>query len=143
MGKEEFIKIDEDAVLDFTTACKKAGVSHFELLSSVAVSATSSSLYLRTKGELEEGLKDLCFERLSLFHPSMIMTPTNRYGLSQALTLKVMPWLDPILIGSFNKYKSISAETLGTAIAMNAIQNNDALGVLTLHWSDFIKLSKR
>lgn len=142
MSKEEFIKIDKNAVLDFASACKKAGVTHFELLSSVAVSSTSSSFYLRTKGELEESLKELGFERLSLFHPSMIMTPKNRYGLSQAITLSVMPLLDPLFFGYFNKFRSISAARLGAAMAMNLFQNSRTTGVDILHWSDFIELSK-
>jgi len=142
MSKDEFVKIDKNAVLDFAIACKKAGVAHFELLSSVGVSSTSSSFYLRTKGELEESLKELGFERLSLFHPSMIMTPTNRYGLSQALTRLVMPLLDPLFIASFNKLRSISAARLGIAIAMNLLQNNHATDLEILHWSDFMVLSK-
>lgn len=141
MSKEEFIKIDKNAVLDFASACKKAGVTHFELLSSVAVSSTSSSFYLRTKGELEDGLRELEFEQLSLFHPSMIITPTNRYGLSQAITFSVMPLLDPLLLGYLNKFRSISAEKLGTAIAMNLFKNNLTTGEEILHWSDFIALS--
>ncbi|WP_392341511.1 NAD(P)H-binding protein [uncultured Shewanella sp.] len=142
MSQQEFIKIDKDAVLDFAFACKKAGVTHFELLSSVGVSPSSSSFYLRTKGELEQGLKELGFERLSLFHPSMIMTPTNRYGLSQALTLSVMPLLDPLLCGSLNKFRSISAEKLGNAMAINLLQNSRSIAVDDLYWSDFMALSE-
>ncbi len=142
MCKEDFIKIDKNAVLDFATACKKAGVTHFQLLSSVGVSASSSSFYLRTKGELEEGLKALGFERLSLFHPSMIMTPTNRYGFSQAVTLAVMPVLDPLFVGSFNKFRSITATQLGKAMAANLFKNSACDGVEILHWRDFIALSK-
>src|SRR5215218_3210558 len=84
MSTAEFVRIDRDAVLDFASACKQAGVRHFELLSSAGASSTSALFYLRTKGQLEEGLKALGFERLSLFQPSMILTPTNRYGLLQA-----------------------------------------------------------
>jgi len=62
------------------------------------VSSSSSSFYLKTKGELEDGLKALRFERLSLFHPSMIMTPTNRYGLSQGITLAIMPFFRIVLL---------------------------------------------
>ncbi|MFT6927057.1 MAG: hypothetical protein ACJAZP_002686 [Psychromonas sp.] len=143
MSKEEFIKIDKNAVLDFATACKKAGIAHFELLSSVAVSATSTSFYLRTKGELENALKELGFERLSLFHSSMIVTPRNRYGLFQALALAVMPLLDPLLIGSFNKYRSIPVATLGNAIAINLFKNSRLIGTEVLHWNDFMALSKK
>ena len=141
MTKAEFVKIDKDAVLSFASACKKAGVTHFELLSSVGVSSSSKSFFLRTKGELEDGLKALEFERLSQFHPSMIITPTNRYGLSQALVLKIMPWIDPLLIGSLSKYRSILVEKLGRAMAMNVLKNTGSRGTETLHWVDFIKLS--
>ncbi len=90
MSKADFVRIDRDAALDFGRACKAAGVRHFELLCAVGANAKSSSLYLRTKGELQDGLKALDFERLSLFEPSMIITPTNRYGIGQAVLLKAM-----------------------------------------------------
>ena len=89
VSKEEFIKTDKTAVLDFAKACKNAGVVHFELLASVGVNAQSASFYLRTKGELVEALKALNFDRLSIFEPSMILTPTNRYGFSQGVLLKI------------------------------------------------------
>ncbi len=141
VSKADFVRIDRDAVLDFASACKQAGVRHFELLSSVGVSATSKSFYLRTKGELEDGLKSLGFERLSLFQPSMILTPTNRYGLSQAITLTVMPLLNPLLIGSLSKFRGIAVDRLGAAIAINI--QHDGKGVETLHWRDFMALSNQ
>ena len=68
MSKEEFVKIDKLAVLDFARECKKAGVKHFELLASVDINSKSMSFYLRTKGELVEELKALHFERLSSYN---------------------------------------------------------------------------
>lgn len=106
------------------------------------MSSSSSSFYLRTKGELEDGLKGLRFERLSLFHPSMIMTPTNRYGFSQAIALSVMPLLDPLFIGPCNKFRSISAARLGVAIANNPFKSPQAIGVEILHWQEFMALSQ-
>ena len=115
------MKIDKTAVLDFAIACKSNGVKHFQLLSSVGVSASSRSFYLRTKGELIEALEALKFERLSIFQPSMILTPTNRYGFSQAIVLKVWPKLDFILQGKAQKYRGIKVEELGKAIANNIL----------------------
>ena len=91
MSQADFIRIDKDAVLGFARACKTAGVAHFQLLGSVGADARSRSFYLRTKGELQQALTDLSFARLSLFNPSMILTPTNRYGFSQAVTLAIWP----------------------------------------------------
>ncbi len=138
ISKEEFINIDKKAVLKFATTSKKSGVSHFLLLSSVAANSSSKSFYLRTKGELEDGLRELQFEQLSLFHPSMILTPNNRYGISQAITLKVWPWLSPLLLGSLKKYRGIRVEDLGAAIAERALYQGS--GAEVLEWTDFQEL---
>ena len=128
MSKEEFIKIDKTAVLDFAKSCKESGIKHFELLASVAIDHNSSSFYLRTKGELVEELKKLNFERLSIFQPSMILTPTNRYGISQA-----------IFWGSLRKYRGIAVNILGDSMAKNIFIENKGFEILT--WDEFNTVS--
>jgi len=114
-------------------------VRHFELLGSVGADPNSRSFNLRTKGELEAGLRYLDFERLSLFRPSMILTPTNRYGLSQALTLAVCPKLNPVLSGRLTRYRGIRVERLGHAMAENLRAGKP--GVEVLHWEDIEALA--
>lgn len=142
ISKDEFIRIDKTAVLEFATACKSAGVQHFQLLGSLGASSQSRSFYLRVKGELQDDLRALNFERLSLFQPSMILTPTNRYGLSQAITLFVWPLLAPLLIGPLRKMRGISVDQLGCAIA-----NNICTGTIdspdVLQWDAFVILCKK
>jgi uncharacterized protein YbjT (DUF2867 family) len=139
-SKEDFIKTDKIAVIDFATVCKKAGITHFELLASVGIIPTSRSFYLRTKGELVEELKNLNFERLSIFQPSMILTPTNRYGVSQAITLKVWPLLKPLLMGSLKKYRGIPVNILGQAMAKNIFNKGEAYEML--QWNEFYSIIK-
>ena len=140
ISKEDFIKIDKIAVLNFAVACKKAGIKHFELLASVGISPTSRSFYLRTKGELVEELKNLNFERLSIFQPSMILTPTNRYGVSQAITLKIWPLLKPLLMGSLKKYRGIPVNIIGQAMAKNIFKRGEAYEILK--WNEFYSIIK-
>lgn len=140
ISKEQFIQIDKKAVIDFAIKCKEAGVNHFQLLASVGISAKSSSFYLRIKGELVEELKALNFERLSIFQPSMILTPTNRYGFSQAVTLAVWPIISPLFIGKTRKYRGIKVDILGRSIARNTFTKSSGIEFLT--WDDFIRLTK-
>lgn len=140
-SKDEFIKIDKTAVLDFAKACKDKGVKHFQLLSSVGVSSTSRSFFLKTKGELIDALEALHFERLSIFQPSMILTPTNRYGFSQAFVLKIWPKLDFILQGQARQYRGIKVEELGEAMANNVLTSG--IGVEFLQYDDFKNLLNR
>ncbi|AWW00767.1 hypothetical protein DJ013_02435 [Arcticibacterium luteifluviistationis] len=140
VSKEDFLKIDKQAVLDFAAICKKSGVKHFELLSSVGISTTSSSFYLKTKAELVAELEKLHFERLSIFQPSMILTPTNRYGFSQAVVLKVWPKLNFILQGGLRKYRGITVEKLGIAFANNIFTKGT--GVEILKYDEFNNLNE-
>jgi len=134
----EFLRVDHDAVLAFAKACKAAGVEHFELLSSVGANANSRSRYLRVKGALNDALVALHFGRLSLFQPSMILTPTNRYGVLQALLLAIWPSLDGILRGPWRQYRGIRVEKLGAAIAANLFTQGS--GVERPQWDDFVRL---
>ena len=139
VSREMFVKIDKDAVLEFARLCKASGVKHFHLLSSVGVDSQSSNFFLRTKGELEDGLKALQFDRLGLFHPSMILTPENRYGWVQGLTLVIWPLLKPLLSGPLRKFRGIRVEILGRAIAANVFGAGD--GVEVFEWDEMQALA--
>lgn len=141
MSRAEFVHIDKDVVLAFAVACKQAGVPHFSLLGAVGADAQSCSFYLRTKGELEEALRALQFKRLSLFRPSMILTPSNRYGVSQALVLAIWPKLHGVLRGSWRQYRGLPVRTLGTAIANNLLTPGS--GIEILQWSECMALAAR
>jgi uncharacterized protein YbjT (DUF2867 family) len=138
VSREEFVKVDHDAVLQFARACKNAGVRDFHLLASVDADARSRSYYLRTKGELCAALSRLGFERLSIAAPSMILTPKNRYGFIQGVLLKAFPLLNPLLLGGLQKYRGIAVQDLGKAIAVNAMLEKS--GEERLHWGDFMRL---
>lgn len=140
MTKAEFVRIDKDVVIAFASICKQNGVRHFELLGAVGANSKSRAFYLRIKGELEEALMALNFERLSLFQPSMILTPTNRYGVSQALTLALWPMLSSALFGPLHKYRGVRVGTLGAAMAKQLVINGS--GVQRLRWDDFEALTK-
>jgi uncharacterized protein YbjT (DUF2867 family) len=137
--REEFIRVDKTAVITFASACKNAGVEHFELLSSVGANAKSSSFYLKAKGELQEALRTVRFDRLSLFQPSMILTPTNRYGTAQVVMLKLWPTISKFFIGPLRPYRGIAIETLGKAIARNVVTPGPADEVL--QWDQIRALS--
>jgi oxidoreductase len=73
---EQFIKIDHDIPLHVARLFKEANPSkplHFCLLSSGGASATSSMLYPKTKGLLEQHITELGFAKLSIFRPGLLV----------------------------------------------------------------------
>jgi uncharacterized protein YbjT (DUF2867 family) len=139
LSLEEFVRLDRDAVFNFASACRAAGVRHFSLLGSIASDEQSRSAYLRTKGQLVKSLIDLKFERLSVFQPSMILTPSNRYGFTQAVALVVWPLLQPLLQGRWRRYRGVSSALLGQAMANNLSQGG--MGVQLLEWDAIMDLA--
>ncbi len=141
--KEEFYRVDVMAAADFAGACKRQGVEHFSLLTAVGTNSNSPSYYLRLKGEVEAKVQALGFHRTSFFRPSMILTPTNRYGFSQALTLALFPKIDPLFFGPLRKFRGIRVEDLGRAMALNTLQNGEKAGVEILQWDEFQRILGR
>jgi uncharacterized protein YbjT (DUF2867 family) len=136
VSREEFVRVDLDLVLGIARACREAGVAGFSMLSALGADARSLFFYPRVKGRLEEGLRQLNFERLWLFRPSMILTPTNRYDWTQGFLLKVWPRLNPLLIGPLTKARGVRVEALGRALALSALAEGEP-GTRILHWADF------
>lgn len=71
-GRAGFRRIDRDLVLHLAGFARHAGVPAFAYVSSVGAAGTSPSFYLRTKGEVEAGLRGLGFPSLTVVRPSMI-----------------------------------------------------------------------
>ncbi|KXX66827.1 NAD(P)H-binding protein [Flammeovirga sp. SJP92] len=138
ISKQDFIKIDKTAVLNFAKVCKEKGVKQFHLLASVGTNSSSYNYYLRAKGELIDELVKLNFDRLCIYQPSMILTPKNRYGITQAITLKVWPKLDPVFQNGLRKYRGITVEKLGKSIANNI--SEEGTGIEYLLYDDFLRL---
>jgi len=69
----------------------------------------------------------------------MIFTPTNYYGLSQAITLAVWPTLGKLMIGSMVLYRAVEVAKLGFAIAKSSFTS--VRGAERFRWKDFIAMS--
>lgn len=137
MAREEVWTIEVDYVLAFAGACREAGVERFSLMTSAGADRTSRFHYLHMKGELEARVAALGFRRVSLFRPSMLLTPENRYGVSQAITLAMWPKLDFLLAGAMRRYRGIRVEDLGRAIAIDAAREEPAEGTHIYEWDGF------
>ncbi|TMW63891.1 hypothetical protein Poli38472_014801 [Pythium oligandrum] len=87
---EAFRKVDLEYVTRFGELTKAAEVPYFGLLTSMGSNKNSWFLYPQTKGEAEENIKKLSFERTSIFRPGLI----NRGELARAVE-KAALWVSP------------------------------------------------
>lgn len=68
-SRAAFRAVDHDLVLAAARAAKKGSARQAIVVSSVGASAKAGNFYLRTKGETEDGLRALGFERLDILRP--------------------------------------------------------------------------
>lgn len=134
-----FRAVDHDLVLAAASAAKRAGTPHMILVSSVGAAAKSGNFYLRTKGQTEDDLRALGFDRLDLIRPGLLRG--DRPGpqrLGEGIATIAAPLTDALLHGSFRRYRSISGDTVAAAIVALAgrggsgvhIHENDAIRAL-------------
>ncbi len=71
-GKEAQRKVDYQYQLDFATGCKESNVPNFVLVSSYGANENSKFFYPKMKGELEQAVRSLHFEKLTVFQPGML-----------------------------------------------------------------------
>ena len=132
-----FRAVDHDLVLACARAAKEAGVRHMIAVSSVGASSKASNFYLRTKGEVEDALRALGFDRLDLLRPGLLTG--NRAGpprLGEGIAMAAAPLTDALLHGSLRRYRSIPAERVARAMAR--LTGERASGVY-IHENDAIR----
>lgn len=80
-SKEAQRKVDFDYQLQFAKTAKENGVEDFVLVSAYGANPNSKIFYSRMKGELEEEVKKLHFNKITIFQPGMLdRKNTDRTG---------------------------------------------------------------
>lgn len=117
-SRDAFRAVDHDLVLTFAKASHDAGAQHFITISSVGAMPASSSFYLRTKAEMEQGLRNIGFQRLDIMRPSLLtggQRDDRRPG--EALGIWLSPFVDMLMFGPMRKFASTPSGKVAKAIA--------------------------
>lgn len=117
-GRDEaaFRSVDHDLVLATAEAAKRAGVPNMVLVSAAGADTRSKSLYMRVKGETENALSRVGFKRLDILHPGLLRgSRENDLRLAEKMALVAAPLVDPLLSGSWERFRSIDAELVAQA----------------------------
>ena len=129
-SRDAFRAVDHDLVLAFAQASHDAGVRHFITISSVGAMPASSSFYLRTKAKMEQGLRNIGFQRLDIMRPSLLTggrRDDRRPG--EALGILLSPFVDILMFGPMQKFASTPSGKVAKAISNLAKPAEDGVFV--------------
>jgi len=100
-------------------AAKHNQVGTYVLVSSAGANPKSGIFYSRMKGELDEQVKELGFQRLVILRPSILAgnRKEKRMGEKVGLVLAKMIGVIPFI----SKYRSIPASTVAKAMIQSSV----------------------
>ncbi|QEC51589.1 uncharacterized protein YbjT (DUF2867 family) [Anseongella ginsenosidimutans] len=122
-SREQFMKIDHDYPVQIAQIAHRKGSRHFMVISSIGASKSSLFFYSRVKGMMEDNVKMLPYESISIFQPSLIDGERKEVRVMEQLSLKMSRPLGKLLQGSLKKYRPIAAQDIARAI-IHAAKNN-------------------
>ncbi len=115
-SKEKFRYIDFELPLKIALAAHKKGVEKFFVVSSIGADSKSNNFYLRTKGELEEALKDIPFKSLAVFRPSLLLGKRKEFRFGEKIGIMLYKLLKFLFVGPMKKYKGVHASSVAKAM---------------------------
>lgn len=121
-SKERFFQIDHDLVIEFAKWAKDLGATKFLYVSSSGADAKSSIFYSQTKGKTENDLKDLGFEYLGLFRPSLLLGNRSEFRLGEQIATIVMKPL--VWLKLFKNIRPIYDYQVAKALVRTALSKN-------------------
>ena len=133
-SQEAFRKIDFDYCLGIAQMAAKSGASVISLVSSVGANASSKNFYLRTKGQLEDAIKLLNFSRINIYRPGLLIGDRQETRTAEKAGELLSKLIDPLLVGSLSKYRSVKGEVLAQTMVKQA-KGDD--GVHYFHFKEF------
>ena len=139
-SKSKQYKIDVTYQYEFAKAAAENGVKNYLLVSSTGANAKSKIFYLRIKGELDEKIQQLPFNKIRIFRPSLLLgeRPEKRFGEKTAeRILKIVIPLFPFL----KNQRPVEGEKVADVMLVSANEpGNERIKIYEL--DEILKLAK-
>jgi uncharacterized protein YbjT (DUF2867 family) len=135
-SKQEQQRIDRDLPVNFARIASENRVKLMLNVSSVGASL-KGGFYLKTKAEMEIGTERFFPGRVFQFRPGFLAGKRKEFRFVEKIASVVMKAIDPILIGSLNKFRSMPVEKL--AKAMVSLSKNPAGKPEVLHFTEIMQ----
>lgn len=114
-SRDAFRRVDHDYVVAFAEAAKARGAKHFIVVTALNSNSRSPVFYSRVKGEVEDALRAMKFEALTIVRPSLLIGERDERRLGESLAAPFSKLLPRSL-------KGIEGERVGRALIALAFE---------------------
>ena len=134
--KPKFEEVDFGLVIKLAKMALDVGIKDISVISAVMADKNSLNHYLKIKGEMEEEIKKLSFNKINIFRPSHLLGEReNKIGLDVQIFEKVTNIFGQVLPSQLKDFKNVEARTLAKNMVTEAFNNKT--GVSYFSHKDF------
>lgn len=108
--------VDVDLTLTFARAALAMGAKRFIVVSAAGADRRATRPFLRAKGEMEAGLRELRFANIDILQPGVVLGTRAQMSAGAIMELVLLPLLNPLLHGALSSRRAIAAADLATAM---------------------------
>jgi uncharacterized protein YbjT (DUF2867 family) len=128
-SKEAFRKVDFNYPQQFASFALKNDVKQFLIISSLGADKASGNFYLKTKGEIEDFLKQSSLKSISVLRPSLLLGNRKEFRLGEKLGALFMKLFSFLFSGGLKKYKPIESAIVAKALFRIAQTNKNGFSI--------------
>jgi len=125
--KAQYRKIDHDYPVKLAQLAHQNNVKQCHIISCIGADTQSANGYLKLKGETENDIKKVGIPALHIYQPSMLTGRKTKRRWDEGLINGLMTVINPLLIGSLKKYRSIPAIDIAQAMLIQSIDNETGI----------------
>jgi len=114
--KELYRKIDFGIPVAASQLAKQNNINTFIVISALGANPKSGIFYNRTKGEMEQKVKEMDIPNTYILQPSFITGDRKENRLGEKIGIILFKALAVFLIGGLRKYRAIEAKTIAQAM---------------------------
>jgi uncharacterized protein YbjT (DUF2867 family) len=129
-SQEAFRKVDFEYPKLFANLALKSNIKQFLIISSLGADDHSGNFYLKTKGEIQDFLRNSTFESVSVLQPSLLLGDRKEFRLGEKIGAFFMKLFSFLLIGNLKKYKPIESEAVAKAMFDIAQKNSKGFQII-------------
>ena len=122
-------KIDRDLPVMVARMAHNNGTKRIAVVSSIGATPSSKNYYLRIKGEMEQGIKELGFERTVIVRPSMLLGDRKEKRAGEIVGKVMMKTVRPLLTGKMKKFRAIHGRDVARAM-ITLIQGEPGISII-------------
>lgn len=126
-SRTRFHTVDFEYPLAFARLGLERGCKHFLVVSSLGANARARVFYNRVKGELEDALRGLGYQRLTIVRPSLLLGPRAQLRVGEEVAKRVTRWLGPMVPRA---YRPVEARNVAATLVREAKEDAPGLRIV-------------